>query len=91
MPMGTLLRISCDSRFRKAFALTVALLALVLIPTQSAYADIADDINGWLSDLLRDAANWMFSKQVEVLKGIHGYLRESITIWKLERYYQSLH
>lgn len=70
--MGTLLRISCDSRFRKAFALTVALLALVLIPTQSAYADIADDINGWLSDLLRDAANWMFSKQVEVLKGI-GY------------------
>ncbi|MBU5406521.1 conjugal transfer protein TrbL [Paraeggerthella hongkongensis] len=72
MPMGTLLRISCDSRFRKAFALTVALLALVLIPTQSAYADIADDINGWLSDLLRDAANWMFSKQVEVLKGI-GY------------------
>ena len=72
MPMGTLLRISCDSRFRKAFALTVALLVLVLIPTQSAYADIADDINGWLSDLLRDAANWMFSKQVEVLKGI-GY------------------
>lgn len=72
MPMGTLLRISCDSRFRKAFALTVALLALVLIPTQSAYADIADDINSWLSDLLREAANWMFSKQVEVLKGI-GY------------------
>ena len=61
-----------DRRFKIAFAMTLALLTVLLVPAHSAYADIAGDINNWLAELLRDAANWMFSKQVDVLKGI-GY------------------
>lgn len=72
MSMGTLTATIGDRRFRLALAATAAFLALMLVPCASAHADIAGDINDWLADLLRDAANWMFSKQVEVLKGI-GY------------------
>lgn len=61
-----------DRRFKIAFAMTLALLTVLLVPAHSAYADIAGDINNWLAELLRDAANWMFSKQADVLKGI-GY------------------
>lgn len=61
-----------DRRFKIAFAMTLALLTVLLVPAHSAHADIAGDINNWLAELLRDAANWMFSKQVDVLKGI-GY------------------
>ena len=56
-----------DRRFKIAFAMTLALLTVLLVPAHSAYADIAGDINNWLAELLRDAANWMFSKQVDVL------------------------
>lgn len=51
---------------------TFALLTLTLVPCQSAYAAIADEINGWLCELLRDCCNWIFSAQVNVLKSI-GY------------------
>ena len=59
-------------RFARASLLSFIVCAAIFLPARPAWASIADDINGWLSDLLRDAANWMFSKQVEVLKGI-GY------------------
>ena len=61
-----------DRRFKIALAMTLALLTVLLVPAHSAYADIAGDINNWLAERLRDAANWMFSKQADVLKGI-GY------------------
>lgn len=72
MPMGSLAKVAHDRRFKLAFAATIVLLATLLVPAHNAYADIAGDINNWLAELLRDAANWMFSKQAEVLKGI-GY------------------
>lgn len=72
MPMGSLVKLAHDRRFKLAFAATIVLLATLLVPAHGAYADIAGDINNWLAELLRDAANWMFSKQVDVLKGI-GY------------------
>ena len=70
--MSVVYRTIGDRRFRIAFAMTLAVLAVLLVPVHNAYADIAGDINDWLAELLRDAANWMFSKQVDVLKGI-GY------------------
>lgn len=72
MRMSIVYRTIGDRRFKIAFAMTLALLTVLLVPAHSAYADIAGDINNWLAELLRDAANWMFSKQVDVLKGI-GY------------------
>lgn len=59
-------------RFALAFCATLALLAITLIPCQSAYASIADDINAWLCGILRDCCNWIFGAQVDVLKSI-GY------------------
>lgn len=59
-------------RFALAFWATIAFLALTLIPCQSAYASIADDINAWLCGILRDCCNWIFAAQVDVLKSI-GY------------------
>lgn len=59
-----------DRRFSLAMGITVCLLALTLVPCQSAYASIADDINGWLCGILRDCCNWIFSAQVDVLKSI---------------------
>lgn len=61
-----------DRRFAVALIGTVLLLALTLVPCQSAYASIADDINAWLCGILRDVCNWVFSAQVDVLKSI-GY------------------
>ena len=72
MQMSIVNKAISDRRFKIAFAMTLALLTVLLVPAHSAYADIAGDINNWLAELLRDAANWMFSKQVDVLKGI-GY------------------
>ena len=72
MPMGSLAKVAHDRRFKLAFAATIVILTTLLVPAHNAYADIAGDINNWLAELLRDAANWMFSKQAEVLKGI-GY------------------
>lgn len=67
-----LIGIAGDRRFKLAFAATLALLAATLVPCQSAYASIADDINAWLCGILRDCCNWIFSAQVDVLKSI-GY------------------
>lgn len=70
--MTKLIGIASDRRFKLAFAATLALLAATLVPCQSAYASIADDINAWLCGILRDCCNWIFSAQVDVLKSI-GY------------------
>lgn len=59
-------------RFALVFFATLTLLAITLIPYQSAYASIADDINSWLCGILRDCCNWIFGAQVDVLKSI-GY------------------
>lgn len=64
--------VASDRRFLAAAIATFALLALTLVPCQSAYASIADDINAWLCGLLRDCCNWIFGAQVDVLKSI-GY------------------
>lgn len=72
MDMQSARKVIADRRFVAAFAVTFILLSVLLIPAQPAYADIAGDINDWLAGMLRDASNWMFSKQVDVLKGI-GY------------------
>ena len=61
-----------DRRFVLAFAFTLLFATLMLVPASPAYADIADDVNAWLSGLLRDACNWMFTNQVAVLSSI-GY------------------
>ena len=70
--VAALRSVTRDRRFAVAFLGTVALLALTLVPCQSAYASIADDINAWLCGILRDVCNWVFSAQVDVLKSI-GY------------------
>ncbi len=61
---------------RRCFALSalgaLALCAVLCIPGQYAYADIASDINDWLCGVLRDCCNWMFAQQANVLKSI-GY------------------
>lgn len=65
-------RVASDRRFLASAIAAFALLALTLVPCQSAYASIADDINAWLCGLLRDCCNWIFGAQVDVLKSI-GY------------------
>ena len=63
-----------ESRRRRAFAISAAtafaLCALLLVPAQPAYADIAGDVNDWLCGLLRDCCNWMFKAQTGVLGSI---------------------
>lgn len=63
-----------ESRRRRAFAVSAAtafaLCALLLVPAQPAYADIAGDVNEWLCGLLRDCCNWMFKAQTGVLGSI---------------------
>ena len=65
-------------RHSKALWAAVILLALgaVFVPTQFAYASIADDINAWLCGVLRDFSNWIFASQVKVLSsiGVDGIL-----------------
>lgn len=61
-----------DRRFAVAGIATFVLLAVMLVPAQPAYADIAGDINKWLCGILRDVCNWIFGAQVNVLKSI-GY------------------
>lgn len=51
-------------------ATAFALCALLLVPAQPAYADIAGDVNDWLCGLLRDCCNWMFKAQTGVLGSI---------------------
>ena len=63
---------SAKRRFALTTTGTIALLTLLLALPSPAFADIADDINSWLCDLLRDLCNWIFSAQVDVLKSI-GY------------------
>ena len=70
--IATAKAIARHKQLRMAFAVTLMLLAFTLIPCQSAYASIADDINSWLCDLLRDWSNWMFHAQASVLSSI-GY------------------
>lgn len=67
--LGAIVR---DRRFALAGIAAFALLALLLVPAQPAYADIAGDINKWLCGILRDVCNWIFGAQVNVLKSI-GY------------------
>ena len=63
-----------ESQRRRAFAISAAtafaLCALLLVPAQPAYADIAGDVNDWLCGLLRDCCNWMFKAQTGVLGSI---------------------
>ena len=63
-----------ESRRRRVFAVSAAtafaLCALLLVPAQPAYADIAGDVNDWLCGLLRDCCNWMFKAQTGVLGSI---------------------
>ena len=70
--MSRLTNITRDRRFQAAALATFLLLALTLVPCQSAYASIADDVNSWLCGVLRDSCNWMFTNQVKVLESI-GY------------------
>ena len=70
--MSRLTSIPRDRRFQAAALATFLLLALTLVPCQSAYASIADDVNSWLCGVLRDSCNWMFTNQVKVLESI-GY------------------
>lgn len=62
--------------FILAFAATVTALIVLLVPTQCAWASIADDINAWLCGVLRDWCNWIFSAQTDVMKslGANGVL-----------------
>ena len=56
--------------FLYGFAITLLLLAAVFIPTQPAWASIADDINAWLCGVLHDWCNWIFGAQTDVLKSL---------------------
>lgn len=58
--------------FALAFAFTLLICIVMFGMPHFAWASIADDINEWLCGLLRDACNWMFSKQVAMLSSI-GY------------------
>lgn len=62
--------------FILAFAATVTVLIVLLVPTQCAWASIADDINAWLCGVLRDWCNWIFGAQTDVMKslGANGVL-----------------
>lgn len=62
--------------FILAFAATVTALIVLLVPSQCAWASIADDINAWLCGVLRDWCNWIFGAQADVMKslGANGVL-----------------
>ncbi len=65
-----------DRRFVCAFVITFAFLCAVFMPTQAAWASIADDINAWLCGVLRDWCNWIFGAQTDVMRslGANGIL-----------------
>lgn len=67
--MGAVKRTLSDDRFALAAGLAALAAALLLWP-EPAWASIADDVNSWLCDVLRDTCNWIFNGQVNVLKGI---------------------
>ena len=56
--------------FAYAFAITLVVLAALLVPTQPAWASIADDINSWLCGVLRDWCNWIFGAQTDVMRSL---------------------
>ena len=62
--------------FILAFTATVTALIVLLVPTQCAWASIADDIDAWLCGVLRDWCNWIFGAQTDVMKslGANGVL-----------------
>lgn len=62
--------IACDPRFARAFAAAVVVCAALFAFPATAHASIADDVNSWLCGTLRDTCNWIFSSQVDMLKGI---------------------
>ena len=68
--MGRLLRSPDARRFLATCSLTLACLVALAAPSGFAFASIGDEINKWLCGVLRDTCNWIFSGQVEVLKGI---------------------
>ena len=63
MGMGKVKSIASNRAFLLAFASTLAVLCALLVPTQFAWASIADDINAWLCGVLRDWCNWIFGAQ----------------------------
>lgn len=74
--MGKLKTFASSRPFILAFAATVTALIVLLVPTQYAWASIADDINAWLCGVLRDWCNWIFGAQTDVMKslGANGVL-----------------
>ena len=74
--MGKIKTLTKSRPFILAFAATFAALAILLVPTQYAWASIADDINAWLCGVLRDWCNWIFGAQTDVMKslGANGVL-----------------
>ena len=76
MGMGKVKSIASNRAFLLAFASTLAVLCALLVPTQFAWASIADDINAWLCGVLRDWCNWIFGAQTDVMKslGANGVL-----------------
>lgn len=67
--------------FAYAFAFGLALSMMLFGLPGFAFASIADDINAWLCDILRDTCNWIFNSQVDMLKsiGTNGVLSTSFT------------
>lgn len=74
--MGKIKTFASSRPFILAFAATIAALTILLVPTQFAWASIADDINAWLCGVLRDWCNWIFGAQTDVMKslGANGIL-----------------
>lgn len=70
MAMARISTLIKDRHFFLAFAATFAMLCALLIPTQFAWASIADDINAWLCGVLRDWCNWIFGAQTDVMKSL---------------------
>lgn len=61
-----------SNSFAYSFSIVLLVLTITLGIPDFAFAAIADDINSWLCDLLRDTCNWIFSSQIDMLKSI-GY------------------
>ena len=61
-----------SNSFAYSFSIVLLMLTVTLGIPDFAFAAIADDINSWLCDLLRDTCNWIFSSQIDMLKSI-GY------------------
>lgn len=70
MGMQRIKMLAHNRAFMYAFAITLAVLAALLVPAQPAWASIADDINSWLCGVLRDWCNWIFGAQTDVMRSL---------------------